>query len=191
VHVRSRVDLHVASVRKTATKAWTSSVAFKLELAFAIIVALTGSAILLSILRLDELARVVNRVTGQNLPAVTASLSAAADTADVNAAAAELAAVTNERGRQARAARMQLTIAELRNQVGQLSTISDNAMRERLTRHLDALEAEARRLNSRRGSTSSTLCCAASSRRRARRRIRLPITSTCSRRCATRLNGKR
>jgi signal transduction histidine kinase/DNA-binding response OmpR family regulator len=128
-------------------RAWTASVAFKLELAFAIIVALTGSAILLSILRLDELARVVDRVTGQNLPAVTASLSAAADTADVNAAAAELAAVTNERGRQARAARMQLTIAELRNQVGQLSLISDGAMRERLTRHLDGLEAEAGRLN--------------------------------------------
>jgi signal transduction histidine kinase/DNA-binding response OmpR family regulator len=128
-------------------RVWTASVAFKLELAFAIIVALTGSAILLSILRLDELARVVDRVTGQNLPAVTASLSAAADTADVNAAAAELAAVTNERGRQARAARMQLTIAELRNQVGQLSLISDTAMRERLTRHLDALEAEAGRLN--------------------------------------------
>jgi hypothetical protein len=65
-------------------RAWTSSVAFKLELAFAIIVALTGSAIVLAILRLDDLARVVDSVTGQNLPAVTKSLNAAADTADVN-----------------------------------------------------------------------------------------------------------
>jgi hypothetical protein len=77
-------------------RAWTSSVAFKLELAFAIIVALTGSAIVLAILRLDDLARVVDSVTGQNLPAVTKSLNAAADTADVNAAAAELSSVTNE-----------------------------------------------------------------------------------------------
>ena len=68
-------------------RAWTSSVAFKRELAFAIIVALTGSAIVLAILRLDDLARVVDSVTGQNLPAVTKSLNAAADTADVNAAA--------------------------------------------------------------------------------------------------------
>jgi hypothetical protein len=44
-------------------RAWTSSVAFKLELAFAIIVALTGSAIVLAILRLDDLARVVDSVT--------------------------------------------------------------------------------------------------------------------------------
>ena len=35
-------------------RAWTSSVAFKLELAFAIIVALTGSAIVLAILRLES-----------------------------------------------------------------------------------------------------------------------------------------
>ena len=129
-------------------RAWTSSVAFKLELAFAIIVALTGSAIVLAIVRLDDLARVVDSVTGQNLPAVTKSLNAAADTADVNAAAAELSAVTNERARGARAARMQLTLAELRNQVAQLSLISDAATRERLTRHLDALDAEAGRLNS-------------------------------------------
>ena len=128
-------------------RAWTSSVAFKLELAFAIIVALTGSAIVLAIVRLDDLARVVDSVTGQNLPAVTKSLNAAADTADVNAAAAELSAVTNERARGARAARMQLTLAELRNQVAQLSLISDAATRERLTRHLDALDAEAGRLN--------------------------------------------
>ncbi len=128
-------------------RAWTSSVAFKLELAFAIIVALTGSAIVLAILRLDDLARVVDSVTGQNLPAVTKSLNAAADTADVNAAAAELSSVTNERARGARAARMQLTLAELRNQVAQLSVISDAETRERLTRHLDSLEAEAGRLN--------------------------------------------
>jgi hypothetical protein len=43
---------------------------------------------------------------------------------------------------------MQLTLAELRNQVAQLSLISDAATRERLTRHLDALEGEAGRLNS-------------------------------------------
>src|SRR6516162_2131349 len=128
-------------------RAWTSSVAFKLELAFAIIVALTGSAIVLAILRLDDLARVVDSVTGQNLPAVTKSLNAAADTADVNAAAAELSSVTNERARGARAARMQLTLAELRNQVAQLALISDAETRERLTRHLDSLEAEAGRLN--------------------------------------------
>src|SRR5262249_6208860 len=54
--------------------AWTSSIAFKLEIAFAIIVALTGTAILVAILRLDELAQIVDRVTGENLPAVSASL---------------------------------------------------------------------------------------------------------------------
>jgi len=129
-------------------RAWTSSVAFKLEIAFAIIVALTGSAILLAIVRLDDLAKVVDRVTGENLPAVTASLNAAADTADVNAAATDLAASTTERMRLARAARLQLTISELRNQVGQLALLADKDMRDRLNRQLGALEAEAGRLAS-------------------------------------------
>jgi hypothetical protein len=129
-------------------RAWTSSVAFKLEIAFAIIVALTGSAILLAIVRLDDLAKVVDRVTGENLPAVTASLNAAADTADVNAAATDLATSTTERMRLARAARLQLTISELRNQVGQLALIADKDMRDRLNHQLEALEAEAGRLAS-------------------------------------------
>ena len=67
----------------TARRPWYQSIAGNLLLAFALIVALTVSASLLSLIRFNQIDAVMNRLTGVSLPFVQSSLGVEAKTAEL------------------------------------------------------------------------------------------------------------
>src|SRR4028119_78161 len=72
-------------------RSWYQSIAGKLQISFAAIVALTVGAILLSLLRFGEAADVIDRMTQASLPAFKLALELETKTAEVAATAALLA----------------------------------------------------------------------------------------------------
>ena len=80
----------------TARRPWYQSIAGNLLLAFALIVALTVSASLLSLIRFNQIDAVMNRLTGVSLPLVQSSLGVEAKTAELVVLATELSKAENE-----------------------------------------------------------------------------------------------
>ncbi|GGC85524.1 hypothetical protein GCM10010994_49270 [Chelatococcus reniformis] len=99
---------------------WYESIAGRLLLAFALISALTVVATIVAWVRLTDLGRVIDRLTGRSLPAVSLSLELETATAQAVAGAAELARATGDSQRTARLATLRAQTAEVGRLLDQL-----------------------------------------------------------------------
>ena len=107
----------------TARRPWYQSIAGNLLLAFALIVALTVSASLLSLIRFNQIDAVMNRLTGVSLPLVQSSLGVEAKTAELVVLATELSKAENEVQRFERMERLSDQIGQLWSVLSKLQTI--------------------------------------------------------------------
>src|SRR4051794_13865264 len=107
----------------TARRPWYQSIAGNLLLAFALIVALTVSASLLSLIRFNQIDAVMNRLTGVSLPLVQSSLGVEAKTAELVVLATELSKAENEAQRFERMERLSDQIGQLWSVLSKLQTI--------------------------------------------------------------------
>ena len=106
-----------------ARRPWYQSIAGNLLLAFALIVALTVSASLLSLIRFNQIDAVMNRLTGVSLPLVQSSLGVEAKTAELVVLATELSKAENEAQRFQRMERLSDQIGQLWSVLSKLQTI--------------------------------------------------------------------
>jgi signal transduction histidine kinase/CheY-like chemotaxis protein len=107
----------------TARRPWYQSIAGNLLLAFALIVALTVSASLLSLIRFNQIDAVMNRLTGVSLPLVQSSLGVEAKTAELVVLATELSKAENEAQRFERMERLSDQIGQLWSVLSKLQMI--------------------------------------------------------------------
>jgi signal transduction histidine kinase/DNA-binding response OmpR family regulator len=116
-----------------ARRPWYRSIAGKLLMAFGLIAALTISATWLSLIRFNQIERVMNRLTEVSLPLVQLSLGVESKTAELAVLATEVGKAENETQRFQRMERLSDEMGRLWDRLGKLqSIIPEEATAERL-----------------------------------------------------------
>ncbi|MDQ4135769.1 MAG: hypothetical protein M3158_06285, partial [Pseudomonadota bacterium] len=108
-------------------RSWHQSIAGKLQISFAAIVALTVGAILLALLRFGEAADVIDRMTQQSLPAFKLALELETKTAEVASTAALLARANYEQQRASRMNELTRQLTDLRQLLDPLRLVIGSA----------------------------------------------------------------
>ncbi len=123
-------------------KPWQLGIANKLQVAFALIAALTISATLLSLNRFDDVDAVIHRLTDQSLPAVKLSLSVEAKTTELAIRGAQLGSVEDTNQMLDLIAKVGQELSDLWGTVDELTGLVGDSSTRRLEDLLKSIEAD-------------------------------------------------
>ncbi len=129
-------------------RAWYQSIAGKLQVSFAAIVALTVGAILLALLRFGDAAAVIDRMTQESLPAFKLALELETKTAEVSSTAALLTRANYEPQRASRMNELTRQLTDLQQLLDPLRLVIGTAGSvDRAQELVRSLDEEVKRLD--------------------------------------------